>query len=155
MRATSFQVRKRMCVLEVHRGAHTYTQAWELDPLRHAWVEVYINATSVKLVCMYTSINIVSLCITFWGSPEGRGLHWVALCCNRKKPSQAEGFETYITALPWFCVDEMHVLTFLFDFFRRDQTYTHCYWGCVPVCSCMFEANFHHRQMVFKHTYML
>ena len=25
----------------------------------------YINATGMKLVCMYTSINIVSMCITF------------------------------------------------------------------------------------------
>ena len=52
-------------------------------------------------------------------------------------------------------VDEMHVLTFLFDFVRGDQTYTHTSWLLLRMCACMFEANFHHRQMVFKHTYML
>ena len=39
--------------------------------LRYAAHELsYINATGSKLVCMYTSINIVSLCTSFWWSQK-------------------------------------------------------------------------------------
>ena len=34
-------------------------------------------------VCMYTSINIVSMCITFRGSPRGHAAGWGALSTNR------------------------------------------------------------------------
>ena len=56
----------------------------------------YVNATGENWVCMYTSINIVSMCITFWGPPRGHGNGCGALSPKRQKPSQAHGFETYI-----------------------------------------------------------
>ena len=71
----------------------------ELDTLYRAWVELlsYINATGETWVCMYIGINIVSMCITFWGSPRHHDNGWVPLRPNRKNPHRQRGFKhTYM-----------------------------------------------------------
>ena len=56
----------RLSVLDVHTRLRM--------SIRCATHELsYINATSAKLVCMYTSINIVSLCISSCFSLEMAG----------------------------------------------------------------------------------
>ena len=52
--------------------------------LRMSWrLFILIRPANSQYVCMYTSINIVSMCITFRGSPRGHDPGCVALGPNR------------------------------------------------------------------------
>ena len=92
----------------------------DFDTVWHALVEVYINATgefSVCMyvgwyVCMYTSIDIVSKCISFWGSPGGHDNGWLPVGTNRQQHDKTQGFETYTKCPTLFCVDEMQCFNF-------------------------------------------
>ena len=58
----------------------------------HVCIYIYV----CLYVWIYASINIASMCISFWGSRRGHDVGCGALGLNPQEPSQAHGFETYI-----------------------------------------------------------
>ena len=84
-----------VCMFELQTyPKHVCMYVWSLKHVCACWnpqAFVYV----CMYVCMYTSINIVSMCISFWGSRRGHDSGWEPLCWMGKKDDKTRGFETY------------------------------------------------------------
>ena len=128
MRGTPCRIPMHNCsVFETIRGAYTFR---ELATVCRVCVEsILMRRANSQYVCMYTSINIVSKCISIWGLEKNVFVDEVSLPPKAKNPHRRKAkSETPIAVSACSPQKPMSFFNFWNQFFECIYVFAHFCW---------------------------